>query len=425
MAPTGRDDRGLGGLWFPRLLRDAGSAAVVDLARALIATSSEDPPGDTRAVAEVLRQHLLREGIAVDVLSADPARPNLVASIPFEGPGPNVVFNGHIDTLPIGDRSRWRHDPLGGAVQDGRIYGRGARCMKGGIAALTAAAVALGRHRSSLVGSVTLIFASDEVNGGLLGTQFVLETLPELVGSVALVGEGGNWINVAHKGVLFVELTARGTGGHGALSFARSSAIDLLLSALADVRRLEAGEVEAPQPIRRVIAAARAQVDEAHGPGTSAALSRIGVNIGSIAGGGRINVVAESARAEVDIRVPFGLGTSDVRQQLESLLAVHPGVSWRVLWAMEPNASDPGHPWPQLLRETSALVYGRSLDFVASHGFTDARCFRQLGIPVAGSSPRGAHVGEPDEYVEVGSLRQLAQFFALATASFLRRETVD
>jgi succinyl-diaminopimelate desuccinylase len=392
---------------------------VVELCRGLIRVPSEDPPGDTRPIADFIRQYLRDRGIPTTCHAPDPQRPNLVGRLELSRPGPNVVFNGHMETLPVGDRGRWTHDPFAGVIADGRLYGRGASCMKGGIAGLISAALALREHADQLGGSVTLLLVSDEVNGGGVGTGWMLEHVAEARGDVALVGEGGPAITFGHKGPVFVEFRASGDGGHGAYGFGKASGTHRMLGLLHDLRQLDGLRVAPPAELRGYIEASRRGLDAQLGPGATDALMALSVNVGRVEGGHKVNVIAEACTAHVDFRVPPGMTVEELLARVQGIVERHPGVTWHRLWANGPTAASPEHPWLRLLQETSREVFGEALPFRVTHGFTDARFFHLQKIPAAAIGRRGANVGAPDEYIEVDSLLGTTALFAVAAFDYL------
>src|SRR4029453_2636048 len=113
----------------------AADTRLIDLCRDLIGTPSENPPGDTRALAARLLQILTPIADDVRLVAGHPEMPNVVAVARGRDPGRRLVFNGHLDTFPVGDRALWSVDPLAGVVKDGKLYGRGVSDMKGGMAA--------------------------------------------------------------------------------------------------------------------------------------------------------------------------------------------------------------------------------------------------------------------------------------------------
>src|SRR6185312_17393515 len=98
---------------------------------------------------------------------------NLVARVGGAGPGRRLVFNGHLDTYPLGDPASWTFRPTGEATGD-RLYGRGASDMKGGIAASIVALAVLARHRDLWNGEAVLALAGDEESMGPLGTAHLI-----------------------------------------------------------------------------------------------------------------------------------------------------------------------------------------------------------------------------------------------------------
>ena len=105
------------------------------------------------------------------VVGKEPAV-NLVARVQGAGSGRRLVLNGHLDTFPIGE-AQWEHHPLGGDLEDGRIYGRGACDMKAGVAALVLAFVTLAEFRDAWRGELVLTLVGDEETGGRWGAQYL------------------------------------------------------------------------------------------------------------------------------------------------------------------------------------------------------------------------------------------------------------
>lgn len=199
------------------------TADPVEIARGLIQRRSVTPADDGALAycAELLR----RAGFAVDtvVLSGPgaPDTPNLYARI---GDGrPCLAFAGHTDVVPPGEAARWRHDPFSGAVEDGWLYGRGAADMKGGVAAMIAAAADfVGARGGDFGGSIAFLLTGDEEGPAANGTVKLLKwaagrgaafdhcllgepTNPERLGEMAKIGR---------RGSLTGRVQVRGRQGH-------------------------------------------------------------------------------------------------------------------------------------------------------------------------------------------------------------------
>src|SRR5579885_3059615 len=173
--------------------------AIAELCADLIRTPSENPPGDTGRVAMLVERKLsAAPEIAVRRVVAKEPAVNLIANLSGARPGRRLVINGHLDTFPAGDRSRWTVDPFGGIVRDGRLYGRGAADMKAGLAAAVTTALLLARHRDAIAGELVLTLVGDEETGGRWGTQHLLAHEPDALGDAMISGtiEGGISVNL-------------------------------------------------------------------------------------------------------------------------------------------------------------------------------------------------------------------------------------
>jgi acetylornithine deacetylase/succinyl-diaminopimelate desuccinylase-like protein len=114
--------------------------SLVSLTTALVRAAGQNPPGDEAATVNVLRAAAVELSLNVSETAVEPGRNNLRITLDG-GAGPGLLMLGHTDVVPVGDG--WTTDPFGGAVHNGRIYGRGASDMKGGLAASLAALAAL------------------------------------------------------------------------------------------------------------------------------------------------------------------------------------------------------------------------------------------------------------------------------------------
>src|SRR5881628_1634718 len=112
-------------------------ASLVGLLANLVRTPSPNPPGDTRAVADLIAARLREAAVDFQVLADEPRKPNIIARI---GQGrPELLFTSHMDTAPAGDRRSWRHDPFAAEIVGARMFGRGAADAKASLVAMLAA----------------------------------------------------------------------------------------------------------------------------------------------------------------------------------------------------------------------------------------------------------------------------------------------
>ena len=403
---------------------ESRTGELVELCRSLVRIDSTNPPGDTTAMVEAIEAVLDgRPGIEHRrVVGREPAV-NLVARVRGAGPGRRLVLNGHLDTFPIGD-ARWEHDPLGGDLVDGRIYGRGACDMKAGVAALVLAFVTLAEFREDWSGELVLTLVGDEETGGRWGTQYLLANAEEAMGDAMLNADTGSprVVRIGEKGNVWVELEASGVANHAAHVHLGRNAVDALVDALGAVRELEGLAFSLPEAVERTIAEAKAVSEAESGEGEAETLRRITVNTGRIEGGTGVNTIPDRARALCDIRIPPGVTVDRVRAELATAIGPRPDVSRRILECTEPSWTEPEEEIVRAVCANAAVFTGKNVVVNLRMGFSDARFWRHAGVPsvVYGVAPNG--MGGADEYA---TLKDLNAVFAVHTSAgfeYLKKE---
>lgn len=420
----------LGGALGARIrARVAGAGErLAALTTRLVRIDSQTPPSATGPIAQEIAA-MLRESPALAarlearILPSDPPVVNLVARIEGGAPGRRLVLNGHLDTYPIGAAAAWREDPFGGALRDGRLYGRGAADMKGGIAALIVLLEAYAAESEPWPGELVLALAGDEESMGVLGSQRLLETVPETRGDGVLIPDVGapQIPRCGEKGMIWLDLAASGAAAHGAHTHRGENAILRLMAGIEALRTLERRAVATPSEVAETIAAAAPLSEPLGGVGETEILQRISVNVGRIEGGVSANLVPDHAAAALDIRLPLGAGVAEIEAEIESLLAPLPGLASSVTRRYEPNWTSPTHPLVQDVTAAAVAVRHAPAAPNMRVGASDARLFRAAGLPtvVCGLTP--FNLGAPDEHLRAAELTEIAETYALASAAFLLR----
>jgi succinyl-diaminopimelate desuccinylase len=400
---------------------EAQRSFLAETTQKLVTAASPNPPGNVTAAAEVAFGLLAAiDGARVARYETAPGIVNLVAVISGARPGRTLVFNGHLDTFPVGE-GEWTVPPLGGTVRDGRIYGRGVSDMKGGIAAMLTAAHILARVREHWCGELVVTLAGDEENMGSLGSRWLLEHVQEAKGDAMLSGDVGSpmVVRFGEKGLCWVEIEAEGQPAHGAHVHKGRNAIDRLRCALDGLKRIEALPVAAPAAVTSAIIAAKPVSEELSGEGEAETLQRVTVNIGTVEGGISPNLVPARARAAADIRLPVGVSLDAVEAALHDELDGCEGVSWRIIRAYSPSFTPPDH---EIIRRTvtaATKVFGRAPVANMRVGASDARLYRMFGVPSAVFGCTPFNMGAPDEYILVEELVAVAKVHTLAAFDFL------
>jgi len=400
---------------------EAQRAFLIETTRKLVAVASPNPPGDVTEAAKVA-EGLLKaiDGVRIARYETAPGIVNLVATVAGAAPGRRLIFNGHLDTFPIGE-GQWTVPPLSGALKDGRIYGRGVSDMKGGIAAALTALRTLAGLRECWRGELVMTLAGDEENMGSLGSGWLLAHVPEAKGDAMLCGDVGSpmVVRFGEKGLCWVEVEAEGRPAHGAHVHKGANAIDRLRKALDGLKRLEDLPVVAPAALTSAILAARPISEELSGQGEAETLQRVTVNIGTIEGGISPNLVPARARAAADIRLPVGVSLEAVEAALHRELDPCEGVTWRILRAYPPSFTPPNDEIVSVTVAAATKVLGRAPVANMRVGASDARLYRMFGVPsvIFGCTP--FNMGAPDEYILVEELVTVAKVHTLAAFDFL------
>ena len=403
---------------------------VVELCSSLIRAPSENPPGDTSTVVEVLREWLGDRGIGSEVYDAGEGRLNLVSKI---GSGrPILVFNSHMDVVPAGDPSGWSFHPFCGDVRDGKVLGRGAADTKSGLAAMAVALDVLSSVEEKLGGTVVFTAVADEEVGGERGTGWLVRNvLP--TADTCIIGEptGATHAVVGEKGICGLDLLGVGRTAHGSTPMLGKNAVELVFEAVGRVKELQSRSVPPPSALeeaykntRRFLreTAKKLGVTETDAERLERVCETYTVNLGIIEGGFKRNVVPDRCRAELDVRVPIGVSVEEAFREAKKLAETVEGVTCRLVARSEPNYTPPSEPICAAVREAASKVLGRFGGFIVYSGATDARFLRAAGTPTVIYGPGDhlkAHV--QDEYVEVWRLRASVGVYVLASLTYLTR----
>ncbi|MBV9785892.1 MAG: M20/M25/M40 family metallo-hydrolase [Acidisphaera sp.] len=393
----------------------------------LLQAPSPNPPGDTRAVADLVLAALHAAGLEATVISPHPQMPNVIASFQGERPGRHLVLNGHMDVFPVAAHE-WRRDPWGAALDEGRIYGRGACDMKAGLASLLLAFLHLHAMRDRLAGKLTFTAVSDEETFGPWGARYLFEHHRALMlGDCLLSGEPSSplCVRFGEKSPYWIAITVRAAGGHGAYTHVSASATKIagrIATALEAVTEIP---THPPDNLMAMFRDAQiaAQIDAGCGAGHAAIIPEVTLNIGRLSGGLKMNVLPSECRIEADIRLPIGTTRTELRSHIERIMADFPDATWEEISPPEdqPSWSDPDGEMMQLLRATANELRGSLPVPVVTLGGTDTRLWRYHGVPAYAYGPSPESMGGADENVLVEDYLHILRTHTLASARYLRQ----
>lgn len=378
------------------LLARLDSAPIVELAAELIARPSENPGGTEAATVAVLADACRAAGLTVETADAAPGRPNLVATLPGTADGGTLLFLGHSDVVPAGTAG-WTGDPFTARVIDGRLTGRGAADMKGGLAGIVAALGALAQ--TEVGGRVEFVCTADEEAGGLGARAYVAArgAADDVVGCIVAEPTGLHAVH-AGRGTANIDIAVTGKAAHSGRPADGCSAIAVagqILSVIADD-----GARLTRHPHRDL------------GPATW--------NVGTIAGGQGINVVAADCRLGVDRRLlpdeRIAAVADELRERIDAA-GIPDGATVAVTVDSETPAFSTPLDHPLTVAASAALA---SLGLDPTPCVWSAACdagflHRDLGVAsiVLGPGDINAQAHQADESVPVDELLTAARLYAL------------
>ncbi len=404
---------------------DSDSDAILKFVQRMVQIPSENPPGDTTDLAAFLTDWLDERRLDHEIVAPQPTMPNIVATFDGSQPGRHLVLNGHLDVFPAGDPAQWSADPFSGAVSDGKLYGRGVIDMKAGTAASFLTYAYLHGLKDNLPGKLTLTAVSDEETGGTWGTGYLLDNVPNLIGDCVLNGEPSTpyTIRFGEKGPIWLDLLVRTPGGHGAYTHLSRSAIQETAEIIRKIELLADQSVTLPPDILERVEDARAELDAALGAGATDVVKQVTVNIGTIQGGVKTNVIAAECRTGVDLRTPVGLSAQELLEQFERILADHPAASYDLFKLSEPSVCTPDHEMVRILQRNGEAVRGIRPKPAISIGGTDCRYWRWRGVPAYVYGPIPYNMGTADEYVTLDDLYGTVRVHVLSAFDYLTGAT--
>lgn len=404
---------------------DAERDRSIAFLRDLLRVPSPNPPGDTRAAADFLKGALRNAGLATETFSPHPEMPNIVTGFECGNTGRHLVLNGHIDVFPVAEHE-WTRQPWGGEIVEGRIYGRGACDMKCGLASITLAFLHLHAVRDRLKGRLTYTAVSDEETFGPWGARWMFEHKRELMmGDCLLSGEPSSplCVRFGEKSPIWVAITIRTPGGHGAYTHASRSANKIAGSIIAALEEVANVPVRAPDNLVAMFRdpGIAAQVDEGCGAGHASYISKPTLNIGRMTGGLKMNVLPSECRVEADIRLPVGMTRDEMRPVIAEIVSRFPEATWEELSPPhdQPNWSDPDGEMMQILQDTVVDLGRRRPVPVITLGATDTRLWRYQGVPayIYGASPET--MAAADENVLIEDFLHILKTHVLSAVRYL------
>ena len=389
---------------------DAHFDAEVKYLQALVQVPTDTPPGNNAPHAERTAELLHAFGFEAEKHAVPEwaltaygmaSITNLIVRRPYGAGGPTIALNAHGDVVPPGEG--WTHDPYGGEVVDGKLYGRASAVSKSDFATYTFAVRALESLEAKLRGAVELHFTYDEEFGGELGPGWLLRnklTKPDL-----LLAAGFSYqVVTAHNGCLQLEVTVHGKMAHAAIPH---TGVDALQGAVAILNSLYRQNTLYQQVTSKV-----------------AGITHPYLNVGRIEGGTNTNVVPGKVVFKLDRRMIPEENPAEVEATIRRVIADAaagcPGIGVEIKRLLIANALQPmagNQPLVDALQRHGLAVFGEPIPTSGTPLYTDVRLYGEAGVPAAiyGAGPRTvfeSNAKRADEHLVLEDLRRATKVVA-------------
>ena len=420
----------------------------VALLRELLCIDTTNPPGREGPAIELLEARLSKAGLECHVYKSPAGRPNLVARVPGPTDRPALVLLSHADVVGV-ERQHWTHDPFGGDVDEGCVWGRGALDMKSIAVMHAEAAIALAASGRSVQREVIVVVVSDEEAGGGEGAAWLTQTHPAALGfsderkPPEVLGEGAFGLSdivnrpvmpvaFGEKTALWLEMSATGDPGHGALP-PTDQAITQLAHAVTDVSgflrpRVHPIMAEQMRTLAPYAGGARSKLMKALGGRAGdilvralhGAVARSGpvgtlladsVTPTQLESGFKNNVVPGLAKATFDCRLLPDTSVDEFTADLSRRVERY-GTTLSVRGSHGGPVSSRTRLFDAIARACSEMTERPIVVPTLSPGFTDVRHFRRMGatgygwVPVVLSAASLATIHGHDERIEIEAFEQ-------------------
>lgn len=373
---------------------------MIERLETLVRIPSENPPGEEAEAARVAANYCEALGFDVSLHELDPGRPSVVAKQVFGG-GPTLCYCSHIDVVPAGEHALWTHPPYSATVVDGHMHGRGSSDAKGPIAAALEAVEALKSLGADLAGTLELALVADEEAMGFKGAGYLVEH-KILEPDLTIIGEPTALRIVrAQRGPCWGRVVTRGQAAHGSAPERGVSAIKHMAEIISHL------EATLPDITHEVVG----------GPS---------INVGTIHGGTKVNIVPAYCVAEIDRRSIPGETEESVVASIQAAIDLakekYPDMDATIelpIFGKPFEVPDDSTVLAGMI-ESVTDARGRDAEVMGFRGSSDARFFAEAGSDVVVCGPGDITVAHTArEYIDLAELEQGAVAYASAFARLL------
>jgi len=360
--------------------------------------------------ARWIEARLKEIGLETHFEVVEPGRPNVIG-IWRGGGNRTLMFEGHTDVVTEGDASQWTYPPFGAEIVDGKIYGRGANDMKGGLVAAICATKAIVESGVRLGGNILIGALCDE-EGHMIGVKhFVERGWAKGVDAAIICEPEENRLCISQKGVMWVRVTAKGKMAHGAMPLTGVNAAYPLAEFMVRMRELEAAQI-----------AAHGRDEFLGQPSITPTIVR-----SPVVGEAQKNVMPAHAQTVLDIRLIPGQSPDEIEGAIRAACAAIQARDERLSFDVEvlevraPTATRRDEPVVRVLDQAYRDLTGKEPVYGGVPGSTDGTILNsRAGIPIVTCGPGDIYIPHHvDEWLGIDELLEATRLYVLAALRFL------
>ncbi|AYO29209.1 M20 family peptidase [Biomaibacter acetigenes] len=361
---------------------------VLPILKELIRFRSVNPPGNEHSLAVFICEWLADRGFDVTVQRVEEGRSNIIANFGCSG-HIGMILNGHLDVVPAA--GEWRYPPFEATLENGKIYGRGTADMKGGIAAMMAAAEFISTFRLAGSKKLSLVFVCDEESGNKGMRRYVAD---RITADAAIIGEPTQLeIHTGHRGFMNIKITAYGISCHSSHPENGINAIYIMSDIIQNLKKYQEH--------------LKSRKDKYLGNAT--------ISVGTIKGGIKVNIVPDECTIEMERRLLPGETREEIINELKTWINCSEEViEIETLPELKASGSKPDSV---LVRDLSLLIqksFGKAPMVKAFPAGCEASFFtEELNIPAVIFGPGSLEQAHrSDEWVCEKQLRKAAKIYS-------------
>lgn len=426
----------------------------------LVQKDSYNPPGNEKNVALEIESYLKDSGIKTEIFPFGKNRANLIAYLHDDFKGKNLLYNGHMDVVPSGNKEEWKNPPLSAYIKRNKfMYGRGTSDMKGGLAAMTIALKILKKINVDFKGNLILNAVADEETGGKLGTKWSIENkLKNIKFDFAIISEPSGLdplpkaIILGEKGRLVVKIITYGKSTHSGWPFMGKNAILMMNNIIKDLDKIDKYVTHVDPPmilskIKKLVSRAfpneeifeKIFNEQLLLKNVLLALTQFSKSVNMIKSGIKDNVVPDKCEAIIDFRLLPKQDPNDILKALNRLIEDEIGYPLKnsltkkgedIYVDFEILEQHEGSYWKNwekslVLKELQKIIddiYGKKSFFVLMPQSADCHYLRNDGFcpqTVIFGPGSGSKVHSANEFIEIEDFLNAIKVFTLFAYKFL------